>query len=152
MNHPHILLRGNNFDSNRGCQALRLTTQMILDRYLLDYPRLHANIFYNDDPQFVADEPDGNSAGQVWETRRRGTPIFYLWGARVVCSRLWGRFPAMKVHLTLDKAAALLAMGGDNLSYDYGFLATLLFFSPLFSAVRKGSPSIIWGASVGPFS
>ncbi len=53
MNHPPIVLHGNNFDSNRGCQALRLTTQMILDRYLPDYPRLYANIFRNDDPQFT---------------------------------------------------------------------------------------------------
>ncbi len=152
MNHPYIVLHGNNFDSNRGCQALRLSTQMILDRYLPDYPRLYANIFCNDDPQFVTNEPDAKSAGQIWETRRQGTPAFYLWGTRIVCSRFLGRFPAMKAHRALDNAAALLALGGDNLSYDYGFLATLLFFSPLQAAVRKGVPTVVWGASIGPFS
>jgi colanic acid/amylovoran biosynthesis protein len=152
MKHPHLILHGNNFDSNRGCQALRLTTQMILDRYLPDYPRWYANIFYNDDPQFLSEEPDKHSAGQVWETRRQGTPTFYLWGARVVVSRLLGRFPATRVRRVLDQAAALLALGGDNLSYDYGFLATLLFFSPLEAAARKGIPTVVWGASIGPFS
>jgi colanic acid/amylovoran biosynthesis protein len=152
MAHPHIVLHGNNFDSNRGCQALRLSTQMILDRYLPDYPRLYANIFCNDDPQFVTNEPDVKSAGQIWETRRQGTPGFYLWGARIVCTRLLGRFPAMKANRTLHNAAALLALGGDNLSYDYGFLATLLFFSPLHAAIRKGVPTVVWGASIGPFS
>ena len=152
MTHPHIVLHGNNFDSNRGCQALRLSTQMILDRYLPDYPRLYANIFCNDDPQFITNEPDAKSAGQIWETRRQGTPAFYLWGTRIVCSRFLGRFPAMKAHRALDNAAALLALGGDNLSYDYGFLATLLFFSPLQAAIRKGVPTVVWGASIGPFS
>ena len=67
-------------------------------------------------------------------------------------ARLLGRFPATRTGRTLDNAAALLVLGGDNLSYDYGFLATLLFFSPLQAAIRKRIPSIIWGALIGPFS
>jgi len=147
-----IVLHGNNFDSNRGCQALRLTTQMILDRYLPEYSRLHANIFHNDDPQFSIHEPDNHSAGQLWETSHRGLPSFYPWGARVLASRVLERFPPMKVHRALDDAVALLALGGDNLSYDYGFLATLLFFSPLHAAIHRGDPTIVWAASIGPFS
>lgn len=58
----------------------------------------------------------------------------------------------MKANRALDNAAALLALGGDNLSFDYGFLAALLFFSPFHAAVRKGVPTVIWGASIGPFS
>lgn len=150
--HRPLILHGNNFDCNRGCQALRLTTQMILDRYLPDCPRLHANIFRNDDPQFDAIEPDGKSKGQIWETRRQGTVGFYGWGAMVVTARLWRRFPPMRVHRYLRDAAALLAVGGDNLSYDYGFLAALLFFSPLAAAIRRQIPSVVWGASIGPFS
>jgi polysaccharide pyruvyl transferase WcaK-like protein len=61
-------------------------------------------------------------------------------------------FPAMKANAALRRASALLALGGDNLSYDYGFLATLLFLSPFHAAVRKNVPSIVWGASIGPFS
>jgi polysaccharide pyruvyl transferase WcaK-like protein len=152
MAHLPILMHGNNFDSNRGCQAIRLTTQMILDRYLPDYPRWYANIFCNDDPQFLTHEPDPRSIGQIWETYRRGTPSFYVWGAKLIGFRFWQMFPAMKVNAALDRATALLALGGDNLSYDYGFLATLLFLSPFHAAVRKGVPSVIWGASIGPFS
>jgi polysaccharide pyruvyl transferase WcaK-like protein len=147
-----LVLHGNNHDSNRGCQALRWCTQMILDRYVPDLPRLHANIFYNDHPHFPGRAADGNSAGQWWEVGRRGSLGYYLWGTGVVGSRLLGRFPAMRVHRTLDRAAAVLAVGGDNLSYDYGFLATLLFFSPLQAAVQRSVPAVIWAASVGPFS
>ena len=147
-----LILHGNNLDDNRGCQALRWSTRLILDRYLPEYPRLHANIFCNDHPHFRSREADANSAGQLWEVRRRGTPGFYFWGTGVVRSRILGRLPRMKVHQALDRAAAVLALGGDNLSYDYGFLATLLFFSPLQAAVRRGVPTVVWAASIGPFS
>jgi colanic acid/amylovoran biosynthesis protein len=147
-----LILHGNNFDCNRGCQALRLTTQMILDRYLPDHPRLYANIFCNDDPQFHTIEPDGKSRGQIWETRRRGAVGFYGWGAMVVTARLWRQFPPMRVNRRSKDAAAVLALGGDNLSYDYGFLASLLFFSPLAAAVGRRIPAVVWGASIGPFS
>lgn len=147
-----LILHGNNLDGNRGCQALRWSTQMILDRYLPDYRRLHANLFYNDHPHFQTREADSRSAGQLWEIRDRTPPMFQLWGMRVVCSRVLGRFPAMKVHQALDRAAAIVALGGDNLSYDYGFLATLLFFSPFHAAAMRGVPTVVWAASIGPFS
>jgi colanic acid/amylovoran biosynthesis protein len=152
LNNPRIILHGNNFDANRGCQALRLTTQMILDRYLPGYKRFHANIFRNDDPQFHKHEPDPDSAGLMWETPRQGTPGFYVWGAPLLGSSLLGRFPAMKVHREIDESAAVIALGGDNLSFDYGFLASLLFFSPLHAAVQRATPSVIWAASIGPFT
>jgi colanic acid/amylovoran biosynthesis protein len=147
-----LILHGNNLDGNRGCQALRWTTQMILDRYLPDYPRLHANLFYNDHPHFHTREADAKSVGQLWEVRPDARVGLYLWGTRVVRSRVLGRFPSMKVHQALDHAAAIIALGGDNLSYDYGFLATLLFFSPFHAAAMRRIPTVIWAASIGPFS
>ena len=56
------------------------------------------------------------------------------------------------MHRALDNATALIALGGDNLSYDYGFLATLLFFSPLDAAIRRDVLSVVWAASICPFS
>jgi len=149
---PRVILHGNNFDANRGCQALRLTAQMVFDRYLPGHQRLHANIFRNDDPQFHQREPDPGSAGLLWETARQGTAGFYLWGTPLFTRSLIGRFPAMKVHRELNTSAPLIALGGDNLSFDYGFLASLLFFSPLHAAVQRGVPSVVWSASIGPFS
>jgi len=147
-----VILHGNNHDSNRGCQALRWCTQMILDRYLPGHPRLHANIFCNEHPHFQDREVDTCSPGQLWEVSRRHWLGYYLWGAGVIRARVLGGLPAMRVHRALDRAGALLAVGGDNLSYDYGFLATLLFFSPLHAAVRRRVPTVVWAASIGPFS
>jgi len=79
-----LILHGNNLDGNRGCQALRWSTQTILDRYMPVLRRLHANIFYNDHPHFHTREVDRKSAGHLWEVRHRGVPGFYVWGAKVV--------------------------------------------------------------------
>jgi len=146
-----IILHGNNFDQNRGCQALRLTTQMILDRYLPGVPRLHSNIFCNDDPQFHEVLPDPLSANSHWEIRDRSHPLFYLWGIKLVRAAMFGWFPPLRIHRELPKCRCLLALGGDNFSFDYGLFAALLFFSPVAKAVKLGVPSVIWGASIGPF-
>ena len=150
MTHP-IILHGNNFDQNRGCQALRLTTQMILDRYFPDVPRLHANIFRNDDAQFHSVAPDPKSAGLHWEIRDRFHPWVYPWGVKLVRAAMFGWFPPLKIHHELPKSRCVLALGGDNLSFDYGLFAALLFFSPFAKAVKLNIPSVIWGASIGPF-
>ena len=146
-----FILHGNNFDQNRGCQALRLTTQMILDRYFPDASRLHANIFRNDDPQFSEVAPDPKSAGLHWEIRDRFHPLDYLWGVKLVRAAMFGWFPPMRIHKELTKDRCVMALGGDNLSFDYGLFSVLLFFSPFAKAVKLGVPSVIWGASIGPF-
>ena len=146
-----IILHGNNFDQNRGCQALRLTTQMILDRYLPDAPRLHANIFRNDDPQFHNVEPDPKSAGLHWEVPDRYHPSLYLLGVKLVRAAMFGWFPPLRIHHELPQCRCILAMGGDNFSFDYGLFAALLFFSPFAKAVKLKVPSVVWGASIGPF-
>ena len=147
-----LVLHGNNLDDNRGCQALRWSTQMILARYVPGFRQLHANIFFNNHPHFQTREADPRLNEQLWEVRCRGIPGYYVWGAGVVASRILGRFPPMKAHRSLDRAAAMLVVGGDNLSYDYGLLAALLFFSPLDAAIKRGIPSLVWAASIGPFS
>lgn len=147
----HLILHGNNLDDNRGCQALRWCTQKILDRFLPEKARLHANIFENRHPHFSSREVDELSAGQVWETARRGIPSFYFWGSGVLGSRWLGKLPPMRVHAEIPGSAGIILLGGDNLSYDYGLLATLLFFSPLDAAVRAGIPSVVWPSSIGPF-
>jgi len=50
----------------------------------------------------------------------------------------------------LPMATAVLAIGGDNYTLDYG--RPLLFFRAIRVTLDYGKPMILWGASVGPFS
>ena len=50
----------------------------------------------------------------------------------------------------LDDATAVLSVGGDNYSLDYG--VPTLFTDLDDIAIQKEKPIILWGASVGPFS
>jgi colanic acid/amylovoran biosynthesis protein len=146
-----LILHGNNIDGNRGCQALKWCSQQILGRHLPDYQYQYANLFRSPQPERPLPEMSEPMAAPLWEVRRRGVPSFYIWGAGVLASRLTGRFPVMHVHRELPASAGLILLGGDNLSYDYGLLAALLFFSPLETAIRLRVPTIVWAGSVGPF-
>lgn len=152
-----IFLHGNNFDSNRGCQALRLTTEAILARFLPELTPVHANIFYNDNPMF-ADSERVPCPKQLYEIKRERNLAFYLWGTNIVGCRLWGFPTPMKIIRETgrlrkeNRPGALLALGGDNWSFDYGRLALHLFTEPFRAAVKQGFPTVVWGASIGPFS
>lgn len=152
----YLILHGNNFDSNRGCQALRISTEIIFDRYLPNQPRIHANIFKNAHPQFLK-SPAGKEE-QIFEIHKERNLWFYLWGINIVGCRLWHLEAPMKVTQRIKKmqkegnSGALIALGGDNWSFDYGNMALHLFTAPFFSAVRRRFPTVIWGGSIGPFS
>ena len=149
-------MHGNNFDSNRGCQALRFCTSRILARYLPECPELHANIFCNENPMYR--DESGNELNQLYEVKKERNLPFYLWGTNIVGCKLWGLPAPMKVISKMkrlrkeDATGILLALGGDNWSMDYGSLALHLFTAPFASAARIGFPTCVWGASIGPFS
>ena len=151
-----IILHGNNFDSNRGCQALRISTKIIIDHFLPNHPFVHANIFQNTHPQFLSNLEDRET--QVFEVKKERNLAFYWWGTLIVGCRFWHMKTPMKVIRDCKKlqkegtGGVLLALGGDNWSFDYGSLALHLFTAPFISAVRDQFPTVIWGASVGPFS
>ena len=88
-----LILHGNNHDSNRGCQALRWCTQMILDRWAPNLVRLHANVFYNDHPHFLGARRIGIppvNCGRSTDAARWAT----ISGERVLSVRVsWAGFP-----------------------------------------------------------
>ncbi|MDO4583958.1 MAG: polysaccharide pyruvyl transferase family protein [Planctomycetia bacterium] len=151
-----ILLHGNNHVSNRGCQALQMTTTMILERYFPHATYVHANLFHDRNPLLIA-SPEGKYP-QIYEISPRRNLAFYLWGANLCGCQFWGLPAPMKVKKfikNLERAqnpGLLLALGGDNWSMDYGKLALYLFTEPFHYAARRHFPTVLWGASVGPFS
>ena len=81
-----ILLHGNNRDSNRGCQALNISTVLILDRFFSNSPRIYTDIFRRPEPDTFRN--DDSPEETIAEVDSRRDLRFYLWGAGGVTRRL----------------------------------------------------------------
>lgn len=149
-----FILAGNGPYENRGCEAIARGTTKIL-RHYFDDPKFTALSFYSSKRQFeeqVAAETDR-------DITHKKTFIFN----RAITSRLFNKLTLSLLgqkHRTkviygemipyLEKSCAVLSVGGDNYSFDYG---KPVFFTDLDELVlAEKKPLIIWGASVGPFS
>jgi polysaccharide pyruvyl transferase WcaK-like protein len=77
-------------------------------------------------------------------------PFTWRWCRMQLRKRLLGRdWSPHAFEPLLPKASAVLSLGGDTISMDYG--RPRYHLDILRTAVRSGRPVILWGASVGPF-
>lgn len=146
-----LVLFGNGTSLNRGCQAIETTTLGILRRSI-------ANPNFILAPMGVEPTETGLSSDcvrvprGVWDARRYSV----AWMAKNVALRIapalaQRRLQSMRaLDRYLSGSAALLQLGGDNLTLDYGSADP--FLSVGSRALSAGCPVVIWGASVGPFS
>ncbi|MCL6582187.1 MAG: polysaccharide pyruvyl transferase family protein [bacterium] len=147
-----FILAGNGPYENRGCEAIIRGTVEILRHYF-------------NDPHFVA-VSNYTSCSQLKRQKlseidpaiihKRVKPLkkfefdWFLW----ILARFL--YPPGKRYILyqemlpyLKKAAAVLSVGGDNYSLDYGIPVRFTELDEVVLAKRK--PMVIWGASVGPF-
>ncbi len=141
---PLFILEGNDLFRNRGCEAIfRSTVALLREEFgacrIVNAPR------GREDPTSPDDVgPDVTSVPPL--VLRRWTPAWLAFQARW---RLLGR-KTFAFERYLPEAAAVLAVGGDNYTLDYGVPTG--FFEANEATLRRGKPLILWGASIGPFS
>jgi colanic acid/amylovoran biosynthesis protein len=150
----HLYLTGQRTFANHGCEAL---VRSIVE--------LMGETFGSVDICVPSDNPERDrrfwpdaAAHGVRFVPMMDLPSRYLWWDRVarrfpLFQRLpWPRLPINRaVRADLEKADLVLSIGGDNYSLDYG-LASLFHTSGLDGwAMSRGIPTVLWGASVGPF-
>lgn len=158
---PLFILAGNGPYENRGCEAIvRGTTKILREHF--NNPRFVCFSFFPDGELFrrqSLQETDG--AITHLHAYRRMTKAEFIkniwrpscWG--YACDRIF-RPDALKYRLYrqmlpyLGDADAVLSVGGDNYSLDYGIPTRYTDLDDV--VLRKNKPIIIWGASVGPFS
>lgn len=157
---PSFILAGNGPYANRGCEAIVLGTVKILREYFKDPQFICLSNFRNDE-QFRKqrlEEVDPAITHLRSYMFNKNKVLMNLWktGTWSYMYRLLLNRTALKYQVYhdmlqhLDDAAAVLSVGGDNYSLDYGFPR---FFTDLDDIVlEKKKPLVIWGASVGPFS
>jgi colanic acid/amylovoran biosynthesis protein WcaK/AmsJ len=150
-----IYLTGHYTLSNRGCEALVRSTVTLLRQHL-DRPRIL--VPSSDIPRDSVQWPDAADEGVEFVAAPK-IPYRYLSWTRL-CRRLplltrlpWPPLPSQPdLAGPLSECDAVLSIGGDMLSLDYGLDSPFFFVGIAESVLRMGKPVILWGASVGPFS
>lgn len=157
---PLFILAGNNPYENRGCEAIARGTTKILREYFKD-PRFICLSHFQNEKQYqqqcMQETDDAITHLHSYRLSRRKIAQnlwkpFYLGYAydRLCCPEAL-KYRVYKQMLPyLDEAAAVLSVGGDNYSLDYGIPKLFTDLDDI--AIQKGKPIILWGASVGPFS
>lgn len=148
-------LSGQNNFGNRGCEALVRSTVELLKAEFGEVEVLVPS--YR--PDLDAKQwPDAPQAGCRF-VRAMPYPVeLKLWGrARKLLPFIKHLFLpnyALPKDIESDLAScdALLVIGGDNITFDYGLESLLWHIRFAQHAQRLGKKMMVWGASIGPFS
>lgn len=144
-----FLLVGNGSYLNRGCEAIVRGTAKILRNAFRNCRFVNAN-FDVTDPPFAPTESDPDVVHRPLSPVRRMTA---RWAATKAAERLcpplehYLRFGALEQ--TVSDSTAVLSIGGDNYTLDYGVPRMYVSLDRFVLAHQR--PLIIWGASIGPF-
>lgn len=150
----HFILAGNGPYENRGCEAIVRGTVLILRHYFND-PRFMVISHYESKSQF--EQQKSNEVDEaithtktIFPLQRFSTKRLLLTSLRLTYPKMWRYFIYKEMFPYLKKANAVLSIGGDNYSLDYGIPKIFTGLDDLVLSSKK--PIIIWGSSVGPFS
>jgi polysaccharide pyruvyl transferase WcaK-like protein len=149
-----FILAGNGPYDNRGCEAIVRGTTEIVKKYFAAPAFLAVSNFQNDD-QFRAqakNEYDHSLAHEkTFRAGRRFSPYwFFSTALRYFIPKLCAELTYRSMLPALNESKAVLSVGGDNYSLDYGKPMLFTMLDDLVLNHKK--PLIIWGASVGPFA
>lgn len=148
-------LAGQHNFGNRGCEALvRSVTGIVRERisgaqFLV--PTLNAAL---DGPQWPSMFEQGGEF-----VRAVSPPAVIKWWNRIITRLpavlpLWepSYVPGSEDAALLDEADAVLMIGGDVISLDYGPGSLFMWSGLMDAAARAGKPTMLFAASVGPFT
>lgn len=157
---PLFILAGNGPYDNRGCEAIVRGTTKILRAHFKN-PRFFCLSHFRNDEQYrkqKAQEYDEDiehlhsnrlSKKKIVQNFWRPSYLTYAYDHFRRPERVkYKLYEQMLPHL--DDAAAVLSVGGDNYSLDYGVPRAFTDLDDV--VIEKGKPIVLWGASVGPFS
>jgi colanic acid/amylovoran biosynthesis protein len=149
---PLFILAGNGPYQNRGCEAILRGTVKILRKHfqdplflcisVLQKTDLIQQINKENDPAITHKKINSYQSRFSWEWGIQR--IIYRFNAQ---GRNYRVFNEMLPYI--DDSAAVLSLGGDNYSLDYGIPQLFTDLDDI--VLEKKKPLILWGSSVGPF-
>ena len=151
---PLFILAGNGPYDNRGCEAIVRGTTKILRAHFKD-PRFFCLSHFQNDEQYrkqKAQEYDEDiehrhsnrlSKKKIVQNFWRPSYLTYAYDHFRRPERVKYRVYEQMIPL-LDDAAAVLSVGGDNYSLDYGVPRAFTDLDDV--VIENGKPIILWGA------
>lgn len=157
---PLFILAGNGPYANRGCEAIVRGTTKILREHFRD-PRFVCLSHFQSEEQYRVQkyQETDNAISHLTSQRLYKDQVIQNFWKPDLWLKLFQRFFRHDTYLSqiyrdmipyLDKASAVLSVGGDHYSLDYGRPTLYTTLDNLVLARDKNQ--VLWGASVGPFN
>lgn len=142
---------GHNTFSNRGCEAIVRSTVGLLKQQFGDIEVLvPSNDTCSDSKQWPeAAEYGVRFVSHYYPFYTRYWQYLQRFKTRQFKQMVWPFPLSDELRKTFEGVDAVISIGGDNYSLDYGFPSLVMAMDRL--AMEMGKPVILWGASVGPF-
>lgn len=146
----HILFVGNSSYYNRGCEAIVRGTMRIVEHRFGKQLSVSAGVFADEEDVAWSNRQESDSRIRTFSLHDR--PYSASWLKRKLNKKLGTSFrdQVPRVYEEAKTARWALQVGGDNYSLDYGRPERHFRLDRALWA--EGMPSLLWGASVGPFS
>ncbi|MFU2191305.1 polysaccharide pyruvyl transferase family protein [Methanobacterium sp. MZD130B] len=152
-------MAGNGPYENKGCEAIVKGTVKIVREYFKD-PKFVCISHFQSNQQYieqVKQETDNRITHLESSRLNRNKLIQNFWKPNVLLdlfhylakSDNFYQRSYREMLPYLDEAVAVLSLGGDNYSLDYGLPHLFTALDEL--VIEQKKPIILWGASVGPF-
>ena len=151
-NRPLFILAGNGPYENRGCEAIIRGTVKILRNNFQDPSFLSLSFPQETDFELQSrNEKDDAITHKKMNTDQYFKKKSFIQRIIFLFDKTKNKYLLCNEMLThIDNTLAVLSIGGDNYSLDYGIPK---LFTDLDDVVLdKKRPLILWGASVGPFN
>jgi len=151
---PLFILAGNGPYDNKGCEAIAKGTIKIL-RFYFDNPRFVILSYYKSRKQFENQKKAESDKDIIHKKaliihRFKPFRFFQKITLELLPYKLRSRIIYKEIMPYFKDCLAVLSIGGDNYSLDYGKPTLFTDLDDLVLSRKK--PIIIWGASVGPFN
>lgn len=145
----HLLLLGNGPYLNRGCEAIVRGTVEVLDQAL--GPETEYLCASLGEPEWIRQQANEENNRRIQHVPVRHRGRLCVAYAKQLVNRICGTsFEALLHSLPDGCPRAVLQVGGDNYTLDYGYPRSFMAMDREF--MRQGLPLVLWSASVGPFS
>lgn len=150
---PRIILAGNGSYDNRGCEAIVRGTAEIIRHYYSNPSFLCVSSF-NSKGQFIKQSiGEGDPLITHKKINRRQSKFDAEWlfykSLGSINLNFYKHWIHKEILAHLSESQAILSVGGDNYSLDYGLPRTFTYLDDI--VLKKRKPLVIWGASIGPF-